>query len=357
MSDRRRRIEVRLEGSAIQAGRVPTELVVRTVKVIQDGLYVVGRYELDQKGWAPGRIPAAVKSSCELDLVTLAAGSAVLGLELHAPSQEALFPELNQDLGEQSIGRYGRFVQAIERHDLQALHQAMPDSRSRAVLLRSIGQLSKSADGEMRVFLAFGDLQPVTMDARFARSLAELIREPEEAPVTVLGRMVMVAIEPSCYFALVTEGRRIHCYFEEDAMELVIPALGELVEVSGHGSFSPDGTLHEITQVESVEVVDLLPLTITELTTPRRRFKIRGPLTFELSYAEGMLVAENADLGTLSYGTTREALLEDIGADFDELWDMYVQAPVDQLSADAVSLRQKLEEKLELVGANEHETP
>lgn len=76
-----------------------------------------------------------------------------------------------------------------------------------------------------------------------------------------------------------------------------------------------------------------------------------------MSYGDGLLIAENADFRTLSYGRNRQELRSDILADIEELWRAYVDELPDHLTEGGLALRQRLQERMHFIPEGQSESP
>lgn len=373
-AERTRRIELCLEGEGIGPGRAPLNVLLELLKVTQDSIYAIGRYELDQSGWTTGRISAAVKTGCRLDLIGLNQGSAVAVLELPEPSTLAYqldlaFPQTGQtqspvsadgwtngqdfvELGERSIQRYGQFLEAVASGDIRALHQSMPDAATRNKLLWSLQKMSQWTESGIVTSVMPGEGRVIRVDQRFAGIVAKMIHEPDTGAVSVVGKMVLVQLEPSRYFRLSVDGRRVNCHYPSELDQAVIEGLGQIVEVTGEAVFDEEGEPRDIS-VEDLKVIDLVPITLKEVNTRKGIFRFTQPMRFDLAYGDGLLIANNQEFHVVSFGRNRDELLHDIAVDLEELWRAYVEEPVDQLTEGAVQLRRRLQERIHIYAQGE----
>lgn len=336
--------------------------------VAQDSLYAIGRYEYDHGGLVHGRIPSAVKAGCRLELVGFGQGSAVVALEL--PSPPALLRGVSQlrlglsspdelvvgtdasdrgeelvQLGNATIQRYAEFLAAAASGDIQHLRQAVPDTPTRNKLLRSLQKVGRWAERGIVSTLTLGSDCAIRIDRKMAHTLADMVVEPRVGAVTRVGMIVLVQVDPSRYFDLGVDGQRIRCRYAPELDQAVIEGIGQIVEVAGQGTFDGKEEPSEIA-VDNVDLIDFAPLVLAKVDTERGTFHFYQPLRFDISYGDGLLIAENQEFRTLSYGRNRQELMEDIAADIAELWRAYVEEAPDRLTEGALSFRRDLQQRI-----------
>lgn len=129
---------------------------------------------------------------------------------------------------------------------------------------------------------------------------------------------------------------------------MVIKGIGQVVKVYGQGTLDGKEEPSEIA-VDNVEPLNLSPIVLKVVPTQEGTFRLSPPLEFEVSYGDGLLIAENADFRTLSYGRNRKELRNDILADIEELWRAYVEESPDHLTEGGLALRQRLQERMHFI--------
>lgn len=368
--DQGRRIELHLEGDGIEPGRAPLDVLMDLAGVVQDSIYAIGRYEYDQGGPMPGRIPRVVKAGCRLELVGLGPGSAVATLELPSPAtllqggaqlrldlpsdEPALgigVPDRTMDivqLGCRAIERYGDFLAAVASKDIQQLRQVVPDTPTRNKLLRGLQRIGRWTESGVVSTLTLGGRASIRVDRSMAHTVADMVVEPRTGAVSRAGTVVLVQVDPSRYFDLAVNGQRIRCRYAPELDQAVIEGIGQVVEVDGQGTFEGKEEPSEIA-VDNVEPLDLAPVLLERVDTEKGTFHFNQPLRFDVSYGDGLLIAENSDFRTLSYGRNRQELMEDIAADIEELWRAYVEESPSRLTEGALALRRRLQERMRLM--------
>jgi len=142
-------------------------------------------------------------------------------------------------------------------------------------------------------------------------------------------------------------GLRIRCDYTGE-LDPVVKGIGQVVEVYGQGTLDGKEEPSEIA-VDNVEPLNLSPIVLKVVPTQKGTFRLSPPLEFDVSYGDGLLIAENADFRTLSYGRNRQELRSDILADIEELWRAYVDESPDHLTEGGLALRQRLQERMHFI--------
>jgi hypothetical protein len=69
----------------------------------------------------------------------------------------------------------------------------------------------------------------------------------------------------------------------------------------------------------------------------------------DISTEDGVWTCESAPLGILAFGASEDRALRSFAEDFAALWDHIAQAPDEELTRDAIRLKQALRDAVESV--------
>ena len=103
-----------------------------------------------------------------------------------------------------------------------------------------------------------------------------------------------------------------------------------------------DKGVEQIDRLIDVEMLSMEPLRISEFECAHRRYVLREPLVFDVEFCDNMWIYKNTSLKFITYVKNREDAIREISEDFHNLWSEIVEEDKNQLSADALKLRNHL---------------
>lgn len=236
-------LTVRVEGEAIEPGKIAVRDLTRLGNLIQSGLERVARVLSGEPGGLPGTPPVPVREATELLLTGITRGSATLLLELPVPEEteepEAhLFAPPARDLGLRAMDR---FVEGL--HQLESGGQEVPDGWDNSVM--EVAQKLAEAATSRQITIDLDARVPRTKArrARIAPEIAERFavrHAPIRRPRTARGELIAVDLRKGRIDVEEAGGRRVQCEFDpEDSalMSLVKGLIGQVVTASGEEEF------------------------------------------------------------------------------------------------------------------------
>jgi hypothetical protein len=127
-------LKIRIEGEAIEPGKVAVRDLTKLGELIQSGLERVARVLGGEPGGVPGPPPAPIRQATELLLAGIESGSATLILELPPPketdeSDDRLFEPPPRDLGLLALDR---LVEGM--HELESGVSQVPEGWDNSVM-------------------------------------------------------------------------------------------------------------------------------------------------------------------------------------------------------------------------------
>jgi len=306
MGDARRQIELKITGQAVKNGRVPLCLLTQKLNCTQEALYQIATAKAvaDRDLSRGGRIPGLVKRQCELFLVETGQGSFSARLELPPPVPELfdLFP----DLAEQSLSEFREAVEGVAIGDRERLARILPDQAARRVVVNTVYVLLPAAKDDYGLDIGLAG-KP---------TLVGLARPPKDSLRTMIG-----PIEPSA---------------EPSQAALTMIRATCLARFDAAGK--PD-----IDKVLEYEILaDEHQYRPAQIAWGVRAFSLEHEIACAVTFEDDLWVVEYEPLGIRAYAETRGQAIQEFDEEFAAVWDAYASVPDDQLTDDAIDLKQRL---------------
>ena len=304
MGNSERRIFVKLGGPATKAGRVSVGLLTKTLGNIQQTLFQIGKFELEKD--PSKRSPATeIQRACELFLVEAKPGSLEATLEL--PSREAtLFPM--RDLGKVALGHLNEVIEGITSDSPQQLKRTLPNPRYRKRVVEILSGVMPPEGADYNLQIRVGPVATPTILTRPPRDrLKELVGVVEE-PTPELAHEA--TIQARCRAKVTEEGEL------EDILEVL--------------------------DFDLIDIEDLRPYRPDEIVWGERIFFLHGQIACGIEIEEGLWIIEYEPLGIRASGGSHEDAIAEFSEEFAMLWDEYARTAEEELTEDAVALKQHI---------------
>ena len=302
-----RKIEVTLSGDAVQDGRVSVSLFAKTLQSIQDIVFQIAGSRLKRDMRGP--VPAVIRKECELFLIRTEPGSLNAVLEL-PEKQTILFPN-EIDFSEEVIEDTRKVIDAFMDVDDVKLGQVLPQPVLRRRVINSICAIAPEDGSDYRLSFRFNGGPPKTLK----RSSKENITRLTAIPAT---------------FEKIEE-----------------PAL-KFVEAKGMAQLE-DGNIKKWVETYEFSELDLNPDHVwrpSKIRVKGKLFHLAHPIACVIEKQDDLLFSEDANLGIIAYGDTREEVMREFSNEFNTLWDVIAEEEDSLLTEDARLLKKRL---LELV--------
>ena len=138
--------------------------------------------------------------------------------------------------------------------------------------------------------------------------------------------------------------RQLDCFYNEDVESLLLENRRELVQITGKVILDDNEQPKKITDVVSIEKVDLSPIEFDSFEYNNKKLKLKKHYVFfpKLDETEQLYVIEDEKLGLNLFAYTRQELCKDIISDIYYLWEEYAKEDDKVLSEDAKILKNNL---------------
>ena len=136
-----------------------------------------------------------------------------------------------------------------------------------------------------------------------------------------------------------------YVYANGKPVSVIVPlGLWREIESERETAHAPSSSA-DITSVldwEPLSAPDLRPYRPDEICWRGRTLRLRQQLVCNISREDGLVVIHNEPLGIRAYAESREFAIRDFAEEFMALWEEYASAPDEELTPDAIAVKQRL---------------
>ena len=298
-----RKIEVTLAGDAVQDGRVSVSLFAKTLQSIQEVVFQIAGSRLKRE--MKGPVPAVIRKACELFLVRTEPGSLSAILEL--PEKETSLFQDEPDFSEHVIEDTRKVIEAFSEVDEARLQETLPQPSLRRRIVNHIRAIAPSDGSDYRLSFRFNGGPPKVLIRPSKESLYRL------APIP-------------------------------DSYEKIEEPTLKFVEAKGMAQME-NGDIKKWVETYEVSELDLDPdhdWRPSKIRAKGKLFHLAHPIACVIEKQDDLLFSEDANLGIIAYGDSREEVIREFSEEFAVLWDVIAQEEDNLLTQDALSLKRKL---------------
>lgn len=335
----------RLEVTTKSALRKPTASeVARALDAFQQVFWLVGEEVAKLGSREKGSFPKRVLENYTLEFSEVKTGSVIADFRLGSTTQTDVVhgetPHVSEALAK--IERLFDIITApnAKTQDLDAI-STNPQRRRR--LLTAADRLVPQDEGVKVTIKVVNKKRDVPINAR--KTIERLLlAEPRDQALDLQGFVAQVRVDKKRVLLIDTpEGERRISYareLESDVRDL----LGKLAQVQ---VTMPEAKgLPEVT--DSAHLRPLASLPISKFTVGGLNKTFTPPINFDFEVDGDDYIAHHDDLQIVARATEMRKLVAEIESTLSALWDIYVESPEDELTQDAIDLRNTLKQ---LVGA------
>jgi hypothetical protein len=336
---------ISIEGSVTEEHRIPSDVLTRVIDGLQGVAWMLGAASEDASyGERSRRISSELKKKYMIQWGLPKSGSYVL----------TLFPPAEQKIDIKIM----EVLEAIAADASEKLKKLVPDSRLRGKLFEAMLRFLPKI-GESWHLKYTHKSHSAALDAKsyqkikawFAESLST--PQPDEV-LTIKGELLRIDFEAKRVAVRYPPTHRsLDCYYLPEIEDSILESRRELIEVTGRFVLDRDGNPERLTEVSTIQPVDLSPITFSQFVEQgQRKLALTHPLTFTPTLDEEgkqLYVIRDESINVHVYATTREALMFDLEDQFFFLWDTYGSNQVDPntLTKGAVACRNALRKQFQ----------
>lgn len=348
-----------LTGADPEAHHIPAEILVRTLEGVQQAIFVLAAMSENRMVAKRFKPDAKFRQRYQLTCKIPQAGSYSLPVTLLAPQQETvLMPSPD---AESLLDLFCTGIGAIASSTLENLHSVIPDANWRDRFLRIVRASMIPKAGERWKFGfrrnaldSSSEVLLTSTHTKILHSWVEAHRDKDEREIPIIGQLKKIDFAKNCLtigYPIGDTSRDIECVYDQELEPMLIAQRRDWVQVIGKCTVDEHDIPKEITDVTSIEAVDLSDMIFDSFENGTRTLTVTSdPLIFSLnldSETQQLLTVEEPALDINAFAYTRDALAEEITAQVFFLWDEYGQEDDSRLTDDAKNLARAVRERFE----------
>ncbi len=338
-----RRFEIRVEGSAADAGQISFTLLGKILKGIQNTVYHLALAELQYDYRQRIRVPQEVKESCAVYRVVEEKGSYTLTAEIASPRQVGNI----KDLGLAAKEKYFEVLDCLKEHALNQLNQVIPDSSYRRKVLRTIASYCPKSGDNWNLGIGRSGQELTSLKPDIAKTIREVLVQPTLEQKTFIGELVQLHLDENKLGLFYAPAEKvIHCTYDPELEDFIVSNLRELILVHGQVQMDGRGIPERIVDVLEIEVADVSPVVISEIYAQDKVVPLKAELTIPVGFDQESqeYTLEYPELNIVLGAGSREELVDEFCLDFYWLWREYGQGDPKEMAESAQRLRVKMRE-------------
>src|SRR3984957_15728034 len=246
---------ISIEGSLVEKNRIPTDVLDRIIAGFQKITWMLGTASEGTAYWEDfRRIPADLKKKYMIQWGVSTPGSYVLNL--YPPREQ------NTDASILSI------LMAFAANNLDELKRLLPDSRFRSKIFKeALNFLPRG--GESWQLKYTHKQHSASLDIASSRKIKiwfneSIAKSQLDEVLTIKGELLRIDFEAKrVVVRYLPTHRSIECYYIPEIEDSILESRRELIEVTGRFVLNREGHPERLTEVTTIQPVDLSPMTLS----------------------------------------------------------------------------------------------
>jgi hypothetical protein len=340
MSDEAKLIRLIIESKIKKEKHISAVLVAEIFQKLQNIIYYIVDDLEDNPPRRAGDFPNSVKERAELVISEMHIGSADAELML-SDSQNGLFD--NMTLGENAISIADNLIQKVSEGDTGfGLSTFIKNGLRQERIIHEFEGIWPDDQSKYDILVGFGKRDATPLKPSQRHVLRDLIkRPPENVEKSVTGRLMEVRVDQRRSFQIDTAEGVVACSYISDLENKVIENIGRLVRIRGMMALGKNGK-YTLSLDNENSLVDLKMLPLDRIKMRGKSFDLKEPMMLNVSYEDDTYWVFSDRFHMRGFGATLKAAIEDLSEEAEALWEDYVEAGLEELTEDALDLRQEL---------------
>ncbi|MDF5729716.1 MAG: hypothetical protein PUP92_17335 [Rhizonema sp. PD38] len=344
---------IRIHGQEIENFEVPIDILVRVLAGLQQIVYLLATVIEKRSVGQRFRVPMEMQQLYSLRVGVPQLGSFAIPIVLkpEIDSQTSIFSGYTE-----LMLNLERFFSSLNSFDFNQAQDIFPDSKLRNRALRETRKFLPKADESWQFgFSRSNRDRELRLTSKVIDCIDNWLTQdiPEDAVMTVTGELIRIDFDKRLVvLRYPPTHQEIECIYLEELEDSMIENRRQMIQVTGQFTLDADGHPTKLTDVTRIELVDLSPINIREVSGNDKKLRLKMPLFLIPEMDEEtrqLLVVEEPQIGLHVFAYTRDELIYEINEQILMMWDEYVNISVDELALDARQLREALLEKIEEV--------
>ncbi|MBB4823667.1 hypothetical protein HNO89_000887 [Sporosarcina luteola] len=337
-------LKVKLEGESLVNGRIPVDVLAKVLKSVQSAIYAIGEYE--QSGGSSirqrGPVPKKIRDLYTLELINTAKGSFTAELDL---------PAVVQDMTQtKTFSLFYRAMTAVSSSNHEQMVAILPDRTLRDRFAKSVLEMLPLNDEYTITFAQGSNNYSTPLSASAKPDIKRLLSKPLEEVREVVGKIVELKILGDSYIGVYQNSKIIKCS-SPDIENEAFQSIGKEAILRGEALLNQDGTIKELVTVQDVFIADPGKLPIESFIRNGYQYKMCEGFFVELDYINEYWGIEHEDLGIFISESRLNDAVEALYVEIEFLVNEYMKATDEELTIDAIELKNMLGNYVESVVA------
>jgi hypothetical protein len=335
---------IAITGPATADHTVPAEVLVNAILAVQRSVWLIAASSSSRELRERFTPEQQLRQKYTLRLSTPKPGSFDVPVSLSDERRQATFTATG---GENPLTTYGKIWAAVGAEDLQTVYDLIQEESYRLRLFNEFRRMLPKRGDRWSVRFATNGIPCVELGAHHRPIIDTWLEHPaERQEMSVIGELRTIHLATKrVIIRYPPTSREIECSYRDELEDSIFVGRHGLFQVIGQFVLDPEGNPKELTDVRSIEPVDLSAAVLPVIELEGFRLVATPPLIIEPrldAETKQSFEVDIEELGIFVSGSTREELLDEL---FDHLkfaWLEYAEAEDGVLSQDARDLKQAL---------------
>ncbi|MDR2427079.1 MAG: hypothetical protein LBD46_07900 [Endomicrobium sp.] len=333
------KIEFHFKGGNADKQQLPVEYMINLLSNVKDLAYLmIAQYQgiTFNERFRPSK---EIKEQCFINCELPKDGSYNQAISI-GYREDILLPVFNV---KESLDNFFTFS---AKNDEKEIERVFPHPKMRIKALSHVRSAFPPSDDAIYVEINnIPEISSKSIQKNITTIIDKTITVVEEYMTVVTGRLVSIDFEE--HKIVITHPmtkRLLDCFYNEDVEDMLLENRRDLVQITGQVILDENDQPKKITDVISIQEVDLSPIEIDHIECNGIKLKPKRQLilTPKLDETEQLYLIENPSIGLELFAYTRQELYNDIKLDICYLWEEYAKVDDDILSEDAKKLKTNL---------------
>lgn len=339
----------RVTGPATAGNTVPAEVLVRTIQGVQQSVWLLAAAAESRIVRSRFKPDQAFKQRFTLQLSVPRDGSYDLPLQLVDARPQISISNIGPN---PLLADLLDIWSAIASDNLPLVRSLVGDEGYFLRLMQEFHRLLPKRGENWGLSFGAAGKADVDLGVRHRAVVERWLESPNEQRETaVIGELLRIDFaQKRLWVCYPPTKREIECTYCDEVEDTIVEARRGLFQVIGHFVLDANGHPKQLTDVRSIEPVDLSPVQLSEAELDGEILVIEPPivLTPRLDEDEQQyFVASVNEFGLTLGGSTRDALLQDWAEQMHFIWREYAMVSENELTRDAQELRNRLLERVQ----------
>ena len=337
-----RELQLKFGGKTTKGNVVSVTVLTQSLQSLQRVVHLLGMLhegkEIHQRARPSAEIQKRYAVLCQLPEEGSYIEPVVIGdtsLRLLDPAVEAV------------TERFHDLLSAIADEDEGRIRTVLPYPSYRTSILEALRKMAPPQRSGVEVTLQSRSGDDLFVPTNIVKFMDNVTAEPEvDATVTTItGRLIGIDFDSNRLRLHYPPTRReLQCFYKREVEDMLLDKPRELIQVVGQVVLNAEREPVRINEVEKIIEVDLSVIEIDGFDVDDKRIVAKQPVSFQpvLDETSQYYVLQDTPFGIQLLAGLREELEIDLYDELDFLWRQYAAESDDELTADALELKQQL---------------